>query len=336
MANTHQDGDAANDDWSGWAPVHGRAERLVAGRDDRHADFVIETLTATGIPMRRVLDVGCGRGRLTRRLAEAFPDAIITAVDANPDHLVQARTYCDSFAHRITFAQHDPVADAPFPFPANGYDVALANGALLRLPEPVVQRILTRLAGAARYVVGEGPSEGGTGATTTGLGVRDLARLYVAIGKASAAFAEPPDGDGARRALIIAASPAALRALRLELPTRDRRSALPAPLVDARARGRIALVNHAFPVVSETFLVRHFLRLLDAGWDAHVVVPRSNAALWSYFPELRAHREAPARIHVAPDVEAELQSLAPALVHFQFGTLAIGRLRALRRSGAKS
>lgn len=38
----------------------------------------------------RILEIGCGYGRLTQRIAHWYPDALVTGVDINPDVLTHA------------------------------------------------------------------------------------------------------------------------------------------------------------------------------------------------------------------------------------------------------
>ncbi len=49
---------------------------------------------------------------------------------------------------------------------------------------------------------------------------------------------------------------------------------------------RIVLVVSTFPKLSETFIVRHFLGLLERGWDVFVFCDDSPAEAWSLFPAL--------------------------------------------------
>lgn len=104
---------------------------------------------------------------------------------------------------------------------------------------------------------------------------------------------------------------------------------------------RVCLVVPIFPRLSETFIVRQLTGLLGAGWDAHVLCARSPAREWSAFPHLAADRSVRRRVHATGRLRrywftAPLRVLRPALVHFEFGPLARGRLRAVRRSGARS
>ncbi|MBI4771711.1 MAG: class I SAM-dependent methyltransferase [Chloroflexi bacterium] len=68
---------------------------------------------------RRVLEIGCGEGRLTARLAPHV--AALVGIDLDPDRLCEART---ALAGRpnVSLAGADTLA---LPFPAGAFDVAL-------------------------------------------------------------------------------------------------------------------------------------------------------------------------------------------------------------------
>jgi trans-aconitate methyltransferase len=56
----------------------------------------------------RVLDAGCGTGRLTRELLEALPRGHVVALDASENMLDTARAYLEpDFASRVEFARCD-------------------------------------------------------------------------------------------------------------------------------------------------------------------------------------------------------------------------------------
>jgi glycosyltransferase involved in cell wall biosynthesis len=89
---------------------------------------------------------------------------------------------------------------------------------------------------------------------------------------------------------------------------------------------RLVLVTDHFPKFSETFFAHEFIGLLERGWDIHVLCNRSNSDQHEYFPQLRRHLETRERIHVVQDFEAQLAELQPDLMHFGYGTLALGRM----------
>jgi SAM-dependent methyltransferase len=67
-----------------------------------------------------VLDVGCGTGEITARLAAMYPQATFVGVDLEEAHLVRARARCAAFGSRVRFEAADALAlpfnDASFAF----------------------------------------------------------------------------------------------------------------------------------------------------------------------------------------------------------------------------
>jgi colanic acid/amylovoran biosynthesis glycosyltransferase len=136
---------------------------------------------------------------------------------------------------------------------------------------------------------------------------------------------------------------------------------------------RVALVVQSFPARSETFIASKAAGLTLAGWDVHVVCQKYDAALFAELPaEIqsllrgRVHQAWPhrpkwlaallvpfalARCSLRQPIttfkylarggtlrelylDTELICLAPRIVHFEFGTLAVGRIAVGRRLGA--
>ena len=87
-----------------------------------------------------ILDVGCGTGEITARLAGVFPSAKITGVDLIASHLELARTRCAAFGDRVTFRTADAFE---LPFAANGFELTVCRHMLQAVPEP--ERILAEL-----------------------------------------------------------------------------------------------------------------------------------------------------------------------------------------------
>jgi len=69
-------------------PVYDAAMRLMGSEDRWRAAFVRQIAPGAG---ERLLDMGCGTGSLTIRLAEAAPDAHVVGLDPDPATLGRAR-----------------------------------------------------------------------------------------------------------------------------------------------------------------------------------------------------------------------------------------------------
>lgn len=67
-----------------------------------------------------VLDLGCGTGEITARLAEHFTDAVFVGLDMDENHLARARERCTRFGERVQFVAGDALdlqlADSSFDF----------------------------------------------------------------------------------------------------------------------------------------------------------------------------------------------------------------------------
>jgi trans-aconitate 2-methyltransferase len=126
-----------------------------AGRYERRHSYVwnlgadlIDWLDAK--PGERILDLGCGTGQLTARIAES--GALVTGLDSSADMVAQARrNYPDlHFVHADAAAFRFDVA----------FDAVFSNAALhwMRPPEHVVERVSEALAERGRFVAEFGGS----------------------------------------------------------------------------------------------------------------------------------------------------------------------------------
>lgn len=172
--------------------------------------FLLEMLQASRVPLDRILEIGCGFGRITRLLAETFPQAQITALDLSPDQLENAGRYC---GHRpnISFQQYDLYSGAPFP--SVDYDAGIAIEVLLHHPPQVVRGVIEKLATAARHLVNIDWSEEWPWETPEHVWVHDYRAAYREAGLQCATFVLPEKVEGLQHKLFIAArqlSPALL------------------------------------------------------------------------------------------------------------------------------
>jgi len=121
----------------GWEPT----EFFATGEAD--IEEMLATAAQLGLPSRRerVLDFGCGVGRLTRALARRFDEAV--GIDVSERMLEHARRL-NADTPNVTFASSDEPPPEPF-------DLVVANLVLQHLPSRALARVyITRLIEAAR------------------------------------------------------------------------------------------------------------------------------------------------------------------------------------------
>ena len=88
----------------------------------------------------RILDLACGTGEITARLAEMYPQAAITGIDLDPAHLARARERCGD-DQRLQFAVGDAYhLDAP----DGAYDLVVCRSLLQSVPD--AQAVMNEMA----------------------------------------------------------------------------------------------------------------------------------------------------------------------------------------------
>jgi len=80
-----------------------------------------------------ILDVGCGTGEITMRLAELYPEAALTGVDLIEPHLAIARASAARFGERVRFRTADAFA---LPFSDDTFDLVVCRHMLQAVPRP--------------------------------------------------------------------------------------------------------------------------------------------------------------------------------------------------------
>ena len=113
---------------------------------ERELEAIVEALPLA--PAMRVLDLACGDGFYTRRIAERLrPEGSVTGADVNIAYLEQARTEA---ARRRSSAGVDFVVASfdALPFPEATFDFVWCAQSLYSLPDPVV--VLRHLARVVR------------------------------------------------------------------------------------------------------------------------------------------------------------------------------------------
>ena len=197
---------------------------------------------------------------------------------------------------------------------------ALVRRCLEFVGEPYDARCLRPLRGIRTGTFAERAAPAaGTDATAAPSALRAAVRALSddLLGRDTPALPALPVPPAAPTPPAVSAAPAPARAPAVPIP------AAPPAKGDAP---RIVMVTDHFPKFSETFFVSKFPGLRARGWDVHVVCNRSNDDQWQYFPDLREQLERGERLHVVRDFEAQLAELRPDVVHFGYGTLALGRM----------
>lgn len=129
IVNTHQ-----AEAWNGYEGRHwaDHQDRYDAANDSMNAP-ILRTAAISGTD--RVLDVGCGNGRITRLAARQAPDGHATGVDLSGPMLERARaSAAGEGVANVTFEQGDAQA---YPFPEGGFDVAISRGGIMYFADPV-------------------------------------------------------------------------------------------------------------------------------------------------------------------------------------------------------
>ncbi len=109
--------------------------------DERSRPFfaLLDRISAQ-LPLRRIVDLGCGTGALTRALADRWPAARVTGLDNSPQML--ARAYDQTLPDRLDFVEGDIDAYA------DAADLIFANAALQWVDDHAA--LFPRLAGLVK------------------------------------------------------------------------------------------------------------------------------------------------------------------------------------------
>lgn len=81
----------------------------------------------------RILDLACGTGEISSRLAEMWPGASILGLDVEPAHLERSRKRCAQFGERVRFE----IGDAfKLGLPGKSFDLAVCRHLFQAVPKP--------------------------------------------------------------------------------------------------------------------------------------------------------------------------------------------------------
>lgn len=180
---------------------HYNAESRLAG--DYHKlqeSFLVDVLKLARVPMHRVLEIGCGFGRVTKLLAESFPDVAITAVDLSSHQLERARLHCTA-CRNVNFASYDFYSGLPLP--GENYDAVIAVEVFLHHPREAVQRLIANFATAARHIVNIDWCEDWRAPVSEHVWIHNYRVLYQQSRWACVGFALPQRVDGKQQRLFL-------------------------------------------------------------------------------------------------------------------------------------
>ena len=191
--------------------------------------FLIEILKTAHVPFQRILELGCGFGRITRLLADQFPEATITAVDLSHEQLENARRYCEGRSN-VQFAPYDFYSHAPVP--GGHHDAAIAIEVFLHHPGSFLHQLLQQLVTSCRFLVNIDWSEQWPWPRPEHVWIHDYSVLYRELGFESISLQLPERINGLQQRLFFAgrALPESIRALHQPMPPASRAS--PPPMVD--------------------------------------------------------------------------------------------------------
>jgi len=139
-----------SDRFDAWAWIQrweAQQERYLPHREERFS-LMLDLIGHTLDTPRRVLDLGCGNGALSRRLLERYPDVSIVAVDMDPVHLELGRR---TLGTRIDWRDGDLRGDGwDAGLDPGSFDAAVSATALHWLQSPDLVRLYRRLANLLR------------------------------------------------------------------------------------------------------------------------------------------------------------------------------------------
>ena len=187
--------------WNKRGRTYGAESRLAGHYHRLQESFLIDVLKLSGVPCRRILEIGCGFGRMTKVLADAFPDSAITALDLSEDQLANARTYCWD-CDNVTLARHDLYSDQPFP--GGRFDLAIAVEVFLHHPNGAVRAFINRIAESVDDVVNIDWCEDWQAPISDHVWMHNYRLLYREAGLTSVSFAFPEKVDGKQQRLFVA------------------------------------------------------------------------------------------------------------------------------------
>jgi tRNA (cmo5U34)-methyltransferase len=112
-----------------------------------------ETVVATGVGAKSVLELGTGTGETARRVLDRHPDAQLVGIDASPGMVDVARDSLPSDRVELLVGRlEDPLPEGPFDLVVSALAVHHLEG---RGKADLFRRVASRLAPAGRFVLAD-------------------------------------------------------------------------------------------------------------------------------------------------------------------------------------
>jgi SAM-dependent methyltransferase len=175
--------------------------RLFQDYHRQQEQFLIETLRRSGIEPGRILELGCGFGRITRLLANNFPEARVLALDLSPEQLANAQRYCSGLT-RVEFHPYDFYSGQALP--GGPADLAVAIEVFLHHPPELIRSLLGRVREAARFLVHIDWYETWDGPLPPHVWMHDFPAYYRELGWRFVSLPFPRKIDGNQQVLFLA------------------------------------------------------------------------------------------------------------------------------------
>jgi SAM-dependent methyltransferase len=178
-----------------------REVRLAGEYHRMQETFLVNVLRLSGLPVRSLLEIGCGFGRITKVLAQAFPESALQAVDLSEDQLANAHRYCDGCGN-IAFGQHDLYSTQPLP--GTGFDLAIAAEIFLHHPSRAVRGFIQKITASAPFIASIDWCEDWRTPVSPHVWIHNYRALYRDAGLDCASFVFPVKVDGKQQRLFVA------------------------------------------------------------------------------------------------------------------------------------
>ena len=167
----------------------------------RHQEqFLFDVILLGQLPMRNLLELGPGAGRITRYLTERYPAARISTVDPNvePKQSAQGSVEASRFGLEPDILKPDAQARS------RKFDVAIAVEVFQGQTRTRVRSLVEILAAVSRHIISIDWSEPWPWKTPDGLWCHEYQSLYAEAGLNCATFLLPEKTGGLQQKLFVA------------------------------------------------------------------------------------------------------------------------------------